>query len=632
MKLQKIYYGPPGTGKTFRLKEETIKILSDVIDINTKEINVSNNDRQISKGKILKRLDKFYNDNMFLLIDDDYKPGKKCYRNLYSINKIMKNFIEQDKDILESAYIKKENGWPGSSTYVQHERIITNFGLSITSWHDNSRPYLELNDKGKEIKHKYEERYIDVANIPKEELPNFVIDAFIDELVDTNKNNMSLWKNTIIATLRLGLEHGYIFQVKSNNKPNDKEKHVLKKCLNYESEDMTFLPWAIAYLRNLNLLSEGENDSRIKKYYLNDRGMDLLSKLKCVNDQQSDDVEVYTEENIEEKIYVMNEESKRYRRAIDSRYNMFKDEKGRIEFITMHGSFEYEDFIEGITANCKDENLSYYYKTGVLKDFSFKALKNTILNNKDNINLEDSELEGKLDGWKNAIKCYKDYRNDIDWDLSDDYVFIIDELNRGDIVKVFGEVLTLIENEKRLGGRDEITVKLPYTQDEFGIPKNIKFLCTMNTADRSIGNMDLALRRRFQFIPTMPTLNIIEELYNPMPIDINENDNLLYKSAKAIKYINNKIKEIPFVGQDKTIGHAYLILGETIKDEDILEAWKYDIFPYLEELFFEQISQLIESIGEYEILDEVNGFNKDDDAFLVDFIDTLAIRNNEYEQ
>lgn len=623
MKLQRIYYGPPGTGKTFLLKEEAVKILSDINKIDTQESKDNETDGSKSITGILMKLNKFYNDNMYLLTESDYKPGKKCYRNLYPINRIIKNFIKENKNILESEFIKRENGWNGPSTYVQHERIITNFGLSETSWQDGSRLNLELNDKGIEIKNKYEESYENIEDIPEDSLPDFVIEAFIDELINTDEKNMSLWKNTIITTLRLGLEQGYIFQYKSKSKPNDAEKQALKKCFNYESEDMTFLPWVIAYLRNLNLVSEGESDSRIKKYYLNSRAMVLLSKIKCVNNQVLATEEIANEEVIQEKMYIMKEANKIYRKTIDSRYNNFKENEERIEFITMHESFEYENFIEGITANCKDENLSYYYKTGVLKLFCLKALKNVILNNNDNISLTYNELEEKLGDWVSTIKCYKEFRKVIDWNLADDYIFIIDELNRGDIVKVFGEMLTLIENEKRLGGRDEITVKLPYTQDEFGIPKNIQFLCTMNTADRSIGNMDLALRRRFQFVPTMPKLNLIKDLYNPIPIDMDETENFLYKSAKAIEYINSRIKDIPFVGQDKTIGHAYLILGETIKDEDILSAWKYDIFPYLEELFFEQISQLIEAIGEHKIIDEINGFYKEDNQLVIDFIDTL---------
>lgn len=578
MKLQTIYYGPPGTGKTFRLKEEAVKILSDITEISYKDNGLLTKYVQMPKNELLKRLDNFYNENKYLLIDSNYKPGKKCYRNLYSINKIMKNFVVQHKDILDSEYIKSENGWSGPSTYVQHERIITNFGLSKTKWEDTSRPHLELNGKGIEIKNKYEEYYKNINDIPEDRLPDFVIQAFIDELIKTDEKNMSLWKNTIITTLRLGLEQGYIFQFRGKNRPNDDEKQMLKKCLNYELEDMTFLPWAIAYLRNLNLLSEGESDSRIKKYYLNDRAIDVISKLRCVTNQGPYIEETSHEYDGDDKMYVMNEESKIYRNAIDARYNNLKDNELRIEFITMHGSFEYEDFIEGITANCIVENLSYYYKVGVLKEFCFKALKSTILKNTENLGLSHDELLVDLETWKDCIKFYRKNRKVIEWDLADDFVFIIDEINRGDVVKVFGEVLTLIENEKRLGGRDEITVKLPYTQDEFGIPKNIHFICTMNTADRSIGNMDLALRRRFQFVPTMPRLNIIKQLYTPVPSDMNDDENLLYKSAKAIDYINNRIKGIPFVGQDKTIGHAYLILGETIKDEEILVAWKYDIF------------------------------------------------------
>lgn len=629
MKLQKIYYGPPGTGKTFRLKEEVIKILGNIKDaVNNESIESEEN---FSKQEILNKLEKFYSDNKYLLIDDDYKPGKKCYRNLYPINTLMKEFIETEKDILCADDIKKKFSWNGPSTYVQRERVITNFGLSKTDWHETSRPYLELNDKGKKVKELYKENFPDIGDIEKNRLPQFMINVFIEELIETTKDNMSLWKNTIIATLRLGLEHGYIFKMRSKIKPNEQEKEILKKCLNYESNDMEFLSWITAYLKDLNLLSEGENDSRIKKYYLNDNALRLLNQLKCLenlNILEIDNNNDNEEKNVD-KIYVMKEEYKNYRKSIDVDYNYFKDEEQRIEFVTMHSSFGYEDLVEGITTDCQSSELRYCYKIGILKEFSYLALKNVILNNEENLGIDADQLKNMLSDWKMTFEFYKKNRKNIDWDLAEDYIFIIDEINRGDIVKVFGEVMTLIENEKRLGGRDEITVKLPYTKDEFGIPKNIIFLCTMNTADRSIGNMDLALRRRFQFVPVMPELDTVVQLYKPIPVDMSESDNLLYMSAKAIGNINKRIANIPYIGKDKLIGHSYLIIGETIKDNNILDAWKYDIFPYLEELFFEQISQLIDAIGEHEILDEINGFDKEDDKTLLKFISEVSDMNCE---
>jgi 5-methylcytosine-specific restriction protein B len=147
------------------------------------------------------------------------------------------------------------------------------------------------------------------------------------------------------------------------------------------------------------------------------------------------------------------------------------------------------------------------------------------------------------------------------------YYLIIDEINRGNISKIFGELITLLEEDKRLGEDNELTVTLPYSKEPFGIPKNLYIIGTMNTADKSIALVDIALRRRFTFVRMEP----IEE----------------YLSEK-VKKINNIIKDRR--GADYLIGHAYFIDKDGSKIDETHPKYsfvmKYKIRPLLEEYFY----------------------------------------------
>ena len=197
---------------------------------------------------------------------------------------------------------------------------------------------------------------------------------------------------------------------------------------------------------------------------------------------------------------------------------------------------------------------------------------------------------------------------------------IIDEINRGNISRIFGELITLIEPSKRLGEAEALTVKLPYSKNQdFGVPNNLYIIGTMNTADRSLALMDTALRRRFDFIEMMPQPELIKDKDN-RPIEING-----VKIQEMLKVINQRIEAL--YDREHTIGHAFFMgLNNNSKIEDLALILRNKILPLLEEYFFEDWEKITNVLGknsdiykeqEFSNLGfEYSGktFKKDDDA------------------
>ena len=163
------------------------------------------------------------------------------------------------------------------------------------------------------------------------------------------------------------------------------------------------------------------------------------------------------------------------------------------------------------------------------------------------------------------------------------YILIIDEINRGNISKIFGELITLIEDSKRLDKPEQIEITLPYSGQKFGVPKNLYIIGTMNTADRSIAPIDTALRRRFVFEEMAPNPSLLNK--DKIKVQVSKYDitDTGIELDKLLKAINTRIEYL--YDRDHTIGHAYLIDIKTL--DDLKFAFKNKIIPLLAEYFYE---------------------------------------------
>lgn len=270
--------------------------------------------------------------------------------------------------------------------------------------------------------------------------------------------------------------------------------------------------------------------------------------------------------------------------AVMSRYNELK-KAGRISFTTFHQSYGYEEFIEGIKPII-DENkqdIGYTIEPGVFKKFCDNAKSIT----RTSTGIESTVIE----------------------ENTEPYVFIIDEINRGNISKIFGELITLIESTKRAGMPEEASAILPYSGDEFSVPSNVYILGTMNTADRSIALMDTALRRRFQFVEMMPDSDVLRKIRADKVEDLDV--------AAMLDKINERIEYL--YDREHTIGHAFFT---DLKDDATLEKlqsiFEKSVIPLLQEYFYE----------DYQKIQLVLGDNAKSDDSLKFIIDEKVVAKN----
>lgn len=256
-------------------------------------------------------------------------------------------------------------------------------------------------------------------------------------------------------------------------------------------------------------------------------------------------------------------------RGLDDEEHLDEAVEDRLRMVTFHPTFSYEDFIEGITAKTRNGDLVYEPKAGIFKELCEEAVE------------AYNQAESKADAPR--------------------YILIIDEVNRGNIPKIFGETVTLIENDKRLGESNEMRDELPHSEDRLVVPPNVYLIGTMNTADRSIALVDAAIRRRFRFRHFPPNYEVLHDKLGfegeqdvITKASTEEGQDLGALSILALRAINERIRDSGNLGKGKQVGHSYLIGGTT--DELLVESWKNEILPLLEEYYFGEMERLQEHI------------------------------------
>ncbi len=201
-----------------------------------------------------------------------------------------------------------------------------------------------------------------------------------------------------------------------------------------------------------------------------------------------------------------------------------------------------------------------------------------------------------------VMELVKKYKKPDEIEKPKKYVFIIDEINRGNISKIFGELITLIENTKRLGKPEEAKAILPYSKKEFGVPDNVYILGTMNTADRSIALMDTALRRRFSFEEMMPKPELLKGV-------IVSDGNASVDIGEMLRVINKRIEVL--YDREHMIGHAFFMeLRENNSAKKLSEIFKKSVIPLLQEYFYEDYDKIRMVLGD-------NAKKNKEDQFIV---------------
>ena len=486
------------------------------------------------------------------------RPNKK--RLVFIIGSRYALCIEKIKNKTEVSFISKNPLNKESDSFTNHKKEIEAYWNRISN----------ISDFDEFIKEGFD---IELARNNKSPFKRFTNKEFIEDIYQT-KIIMGQKKNETMTSLNTILYGppgtGKTFALKQDYFPlySSKETSISVEK-NFESVVKSCSWWEVIAVALIQL-----GDSKVKDIYNHKwvQKKEELSNSKTVKPTIWGKLQAHTIDECEFVNVKSRQQPFIFNKSKNSRWNIVAEEVEnqipelydlidkvenfipdanktikRYKFVTFHQSYSYEDFIEGIkpvmTEDDIKQELGYKIEDGV-----FKAL------------------------------C-EEARND----PGNKYAIFIDEINRGNVSAIFGELITLIEQDKRKGEANEISVQLPYSKALFSVPANIDIYGTMNTADRSVEALDTALRRRFSFVEMMPDVSLLKS---------NEIDDINLKDV--LSTINDRIEIL--IDRDHTIGHSYFMNINNSKELKL--AFKDKIVPLLQEYFYGDYGKIGLVLGE----------------------------------